>query len=132
MDKVFFEELELPEPKYKLSVHLKPALGHGEHTGRMRAAVETILLRERPSVVLVQGDTNSVLAGSLVAATVPWLTVGLWRGSVDVLGVDLILLGIAVGLVVWASGAVDLGWWLVRECAQVPGMPRSRPSVGTL
>ena len=68
MDKLFFEELELPEPKYKLSVHLTPSIGHGHHTGRMLASVEEILQKEKPSVVMVQGDTNSVLAGALVAA----------------------------------------------------------------
>jgi UDP-N-acetylglucosamine 2-epimerase (non-hydrolysing) len=68
MDQLFFEELELPEPKHKLSVHLTPSMGHGHHTGRMLAAVEEILQKERPSVVMVQGDTNSVLAGALVAA----------------------------------------------------------------
>ncbi len=68
MDKIFFKELKLPAPKYRLTVHLNPADGHGEHTGRMLKAVEGILRREKPSVVLVQGDTNSVLAASLVAA----------------------------------------------------------------
>jgi UDP-N-acetylglucosamine 2-epimerase (non-hydrolysing) len=68
MDKLFFEELELPEPKHKLSVHQAPVQGHGEHLGRMLAEVERILLHERPTDVLVQGDTNSVLAGALIAA----------------------------------------------------------------
>ena len=68
MDQLFFEELELPEPKHKLSVHLGPSMGHGHHTGRMLAVVEEILQKEKPSVVMVQGDTNSVLAGALVAA----------------------------------------------------------------
>ena len=43
MDAIFFKELELPEPKHKLSVHLTPSMGHGHHTGRMLAAVEEIL-----------------------------------------------------------------------------------------
>ncbi len=68
MDQLFFEELQLPEPKHKLSVHLEPSMGHGHHTGRMLAAVETILQQEKPSVIMVQGDTNSVLAGALVAS----------------------------------------------------------------
>ena len=68
MDALFFKELELPEPKHKLSVHLTPSIGHGHHTGRMLQAVEEILHKEKPSVVMVQGDTNSVLAGALVAS----------------------------------------------------------------
>jgi lysylphosphatidylglycerol synthetase-like protein (DUF2156 family) len=88
--------------------------------------------RLRRSGIPPRWAVRQAVAGSLVAAAVPWLTVGLWRGSAVVLDVDLILLGIAVGMVVWASGAVVLGWWLVRECAQLPGMPRSRPSVRTL
>jgi UDP-N-acetylglucosamine 2-epimerase (non-hydrolysing) len=68
MDKLFFEELELLEPKYKLSVHQGQTQGHGEHLAKMLAPLERILGDERPDVILVQGDTNTVLAGALVAA----------------------------------------------------------------
>ncbi len=65
MDKVFFEELELPEPKHNLEVGSGP---HGEQTGKIVAGVEKILLNENASVVLVQGDTNTVLGAALAAS----------------------------------------------------------------
>jgi UDP-N-acetylglucosamine 2-epimerase (non-hydrolysing) len=65
MDKVFFEELELPDPEHKLDVGSGP---HGEQTGKMLKGIEEILLAERPGIVLVQGDTNTVLAGALAAS----------------------------------------------------------------
>lgn len=65
MDRVFFEELGLPEARYNLDVGSGL---HGEQTGRILEGVERVLLRERPGIVLVQGDTNSVLAGALAAS----------------------------------------------------------------
>jgi UDP-N-acetylglucosamine 2-epimerase (non-hydrolysing) len=65
MDKVFFEELDLPSPKYNL--HIGSA-SHAEQTGRMLIEIEKVLLKEKPDIVLVQGDTNTVLAGALAAA----------------------------------------------------------------
>ena len=65
LDKVFFEQLELPQPKYNLDVG---SGSHAEETGRMLIGIEEILLKERPDVILVEGDTNSVLAGALAAA----------------------------------------------------------------
>jgi len=65
MDKIFFEELELPQPEYNLDVGSGL---HGEQTGKILEGVEKILIREKPDVVLVQGDTNTVLAGALAAA----------------------------------------------------------------
>lgn len=64
MDKAFFENLELPNPKYNLEVGSGT---HGEQTGKIIARVEQVLLKEKPSVVLVEGDTNTVLAGALAA-----------------------------------------------------------------
>ncbi|HLO35791.1 MAG TPA: UDP-N-acetylglucosamine 2-epimerase (non-hydrolyzing) [Candidatus Deferrimicrobium sp.] len=61
----FFAELGLPPPDHSLGI------GGGtqaEQTGRMLPAVEAVLLAERPDAVLVYGDTNSTLAGALVAA----------------------------------------------------------------
>ncbi|AIY90186.1 UDP-N-acetylglucosamine 2-epimerase [Geoglobus acetivorans] len=65
MDRVFFEELELPQPKYNLDVGSGT---HAEQTGRIMIGVEKVLMKEKPDVVLVQGDTNTVLAGALAAA----------------------------------------------------------------
>ncbi|SFG70320.1 UDP-N-acetylglucosamine 2-epimerase (non-hydrolysing) [Halopelagius inordinatus] len=64
LDQVFFDQLSLPEPDYNLEVG---SLGHGEQTGQMLTGIERILLDETPDVVLVQGDTNSTLAGALAA-----------------------------------------------------------------
>jgi UDP-GlcNAc3NAcA epimerase len=61
----FFAELGLPPPDFALGVG---GGGHAEQTGRMLAALEPILVAERPDAVLVYGDTNSTLAGSLAAA----------------------------------------------------------------
>lgn len=68
MDKVFFEDLRLPEPKYHLNVGSGE---HGEQTGAMLAGIERIFASDMPDTVLVQGDTNTVLAGSLVASKSP-------------------------------------------------------------
>lgn len=65
MDRIFFEELELPAATHNLDV------GSGSHavqTGAIMTGVERVLLEERPSVTLVQGDTNTVLGGALAAA----------------------------------------------------------------
>ncbi len=65
MSAVFFEELEIPEPRYSLDIH---GGGHGQMTGRMLAAIEDIIEQEVPAIVLIYGDTNSTLAGALAAA----------------------------------------------------------------
>jgi len=65
MSKVFFEELEIRKPDYNLEV------GSGSHafqTGMMMMKIEEVLLKEKPDWVLVYGDTNSTIAGSLAAA----------------------------------------------------------------
>jgi UDP-N-acetylglucosamine 2-epimerase (non-hydrolysing) len=64
MDRIFFEELELPQPKYNLDVGSGT---HAEQTGKIMVGVEKILMQEKPKVILVQGDTNTVLAGALAA-----------------------------------------------------------------
>jgi UDP-GlcNAc3NAcA epimerase len=65
MSDVFFRELDLPAPAYDLGVG---SGSHGSQTGRMLERIEEVLLKERPEIVLVYGDTNSTLAGALTAA----------------------------------------------------------------
>jgi UDP-GlcNAc3NAcA epimerase len=65
MSQVFFDQLAVPRPKYNLAVG---SGSHGAMTGKMLAAVEQILLDEKPDWLLVYGDTNSTLAGALAAA----------------------------------------------------------------
>jgi UDP-N-acetylglucosamine 2-epimerase (non-hydrolysing) len=64
MDRVFFEQLKLPEPQYHLDVG---SGNHGKQTGKMLTGVEKILQKELPDIVLVEGDTNTLLAGALAA-----------------------------------------------------------------
>lgn len=64
MSDVFFEEMEIPKPKYNLEIN---GVGHGAMTGRMLEKIEEVLLSEKPDLVLVYGDTNSTLAGALAA-----------------------------------------------------------------
>ena len=65
MAEIFFRQMEIPQPKYNLGIH---SLTHGAMTGRMMEEIEKVLLAEKPSVVVVFGDTNSTLAGALAAA----------------------------------------------------------------
>ncbi|MBR0938043.1 non-hydrolyzing UDP-N-acetylglucosamine 2-epimerase [Bradyrhizobium jicamae] len=65
MSDVFFDELSIPKPQYQLDVS---GGGHGDMTGRMLISIEPILVAEKPDWVIVYGDTNSTLAGSLAAS----------------------------------------------------------------
>lgn len=56
MSRVFFEELEIPEPDHHLGIG---GGTHGQNTGRMIEALEGVFLQEKPDWVLVYGDTNS-------------------------------------------------------------------------
>jgi UDP-N-acetylglucosamine 2-epimerase (non-hydrolysing) len=76
MDRVFIEQLELPQPRYILKGRSKGQHLHGEHTGRLMADIEAVLLQEKPKIVLVEGDTNTVLAGSLVSAKANGIRLG--------------------------------------------------------
>ena len=65
MSDVFFRDMEIPRPKYNLNIHSK---GHGEMTGLMMIEIEKIAKNENPDWMIVYGDTNSTLAGALVAS----------------------------------------------------------------
>lgn len=65
MDKIFFEELNLRNCDYILNI------GSGTHatqTAKMMMEIEKVLLKEKPDIIVVQGDTNSTLAGAITAS----------------------------------------------------------------
>jgi UDP-GlcNAc3NAcA epimerase len=64
LSQVFFEELGLPEPRYRLDLHTSDV-------DAMRPAIADAVAAERPDWVLVYGDTNSTLAGAQAAGDVP-------------------------------------------------------------
>ncbi|TKR56509.1 UDP-N-acetylglucosamine 2-epimerase (non-hydrolyzing) [Allopusillimonas ginsengisoli] len=64
MSEIFFQELGMSPPMHQLDIH---GGSHGEMTGRMLVEVERVIKTESPDVVLVYGDTNSTLAGTLAA-----------------------------------------------------------------
>jgi UDP-GlcNAc3NAcA epimerase len=65
MSDVFFDELGLPRPNHHLGVGSGP---HGLQTARMLERLEEVMRHEAPDAVVVYGDTNSTLAGTLAAA----------------------------------------------------------------
>lgn len=64
MSAIFFDQMNIPKPKYNLDIN---NLSHGVMTGIMLQKLDKILESENPEVVVVYGDTNSTLAGALVA-----------------------------------------------------------------
>lgn len=65
MSSVFFNQLQLPTPSYNLNIG---SGSHGKQTANMLSQLEEIMMLEKPSIVLVYGDTNSTLAGGLAAS----------------------------------------------------------------
>ena len=65
MDKIFFEDLNLRDCDYSLNIGSGT---HSQQTGKMLMKLEDVLLEEKPNIVIVQGDTNSTLAGALAAS----------------------------------------------------------------
>ncbi|MFW9998088.1 MAG: non-hydrolyzing UDP-N-acetylglucosamine 2-epimerase [Candidatus Odinarchaeota archaeon] len=65
MDQIFFDELQLPPADVNLNVGSGT---HGYQTGTMILKIEDVLLRRKADVGLVQGDTNTVLAGSIASS----------------------------------------------------------------
>ena len=65
LSRIFVEELDVPPPERELGIH---GGTNTSQTARMLAALEPLIDAEAPDAVLVYGDTNSTLAGALVAA----------------------------------------------------------------
>ena len=65
MSDIFFDEMKIPKPDYFLGIGGK---SHGAMTGQMIEKIEEVCLKEQPDWVMVYGDTNSTLAGAIVAS----------------------------------------------------------------
>lgn len=65
MSDIFFNEMKIPKPNYYLGIGGK---SHGAMTGQMIEKIEEVALKEQPDWILVYGDTNSTLAGAIVAS----------------------------------------------------------------
>ncbi|NNC71081.1 MAG: UDP-N-acetylglucosamine 2-epimerase (non-hydrolyzing) [Flavobacteriaceae bacterium] len=64
MSAIFFDEMQIPLPKYNLGIS---GLNHGAMTGQMLEKIEEVVQIEKPSALVVYGDTNSTIAGALAA-----------------------------------------------------------------
>lgn len=67
MSEVFFDELGIPQPIYNLNIG---SASHGVQTARMIEGIEKILLDEKPDYLVLYGDTNSTLAGTIAASKI--------------------------------------------------------------
>lgn len=64
MSQEFIEDLELPQPAYSYELR---ARSQGEQTARILIRMEQLLKQVKPTIVLVEGDTNTILATALAA-----------------------------------------------------------------
>ena len=67
MDSIFFKELNIPKPKYNLNVG---SCTHSSQTSKILKRIEPILVSENLDILLVQGDTNTVMASALAAVKI--------------------------------------------------------------
>ena len=65
MSDIFFDEMKIAKPDYFLGIGGK---SHGAMTGQMIEKIEEVALKENPDWIMVYGDTNSTLAGAIVAS----------------------------------------------------------------
>ena len=65
MSQQFFTDLELTQPDYNIGVGSST---HGKQTAVMLTGIEEILLKEKPDIILVEGDTNAVMAGAIASS----------------------------------------------------------------
>lgn len=69
MSKIFFEDLDIPEP----DIHLGVGSGsHAEQTAKVMIKFEKVILEEKPDLVVVVGDVNSTLACALAASKIDY------------------------------------------------------------
>jgi UDP-N-acetylglucosamine 2-epimerase (non-hydrolysing) len=67
MSDVFFQQLDMPAPDFNLGVG--PG-SHAQQTAAVMAAIEPILLDQKPDLILVYGDVNSTVAAALVCSKI--------------------------------------------------------------
>jgi UDP-N-acetylglucosamine 2-epimerase (non-hydrolysing) len=65
LNSIFFKKLKIDKPKYKLNIKLNQKINEGSFIGKMIISIERILIKEKPDIVIVHGDTNTSLAGAI-------------------------------------------------------------------
>jgi UDP-N-acetylglucosamine 2-epimerase (non-hydrolysing) len=71
MSKIFFDDLQMPKPKYYLGVG---SGSHAQQTGSIMIEFEKVIIKEKPDLVIVVGDVNSTVACSVTATKLGILT----------------------------------------------------------